>query len=63
MVKKKIMEMRVHSVRLPERIWVIVGRLAKGNYRSLNNQILKIFEDWLVDRGYIEDSERVKFED
>ncbi|NOZ75910.1 MAG: hypothetical protein GXO90_11160 [FCB group bacterium] len=60
---KKTNEMRVHSVRLPLRIWTIMRKLANQNYRSLNNQFLKIVEDWMVDRGYLEDSERTTFDD
>ncbi|RMF08686.1 MAG: Arc family DNA-binding protein [Candidatus Neomarinimicrobiota bacterium] len=60
---KKTTEMKVHSVRLPVRVWTIMRRLANQNYRSLNNQVLKIVEDWMVDRGYLEDSERTTFED
>jgi len=56
-------EMRVLSVRLPDRIWNIVRHLANKNYRSLNNQILKIFEDWLVEHGYMEETERTKFDE
>lgn len=60
---KKTNEMRVHSIRLPLRIWTIMRKLANKNYRSLNNQFLKIVEDWMVDRGYLEDSERTTFDD
>lgn len=56
-------EMRVLSVRLPDRIWNIVRHLANKNYRSLNNQILKIFEDWLLEHGYMEETERTKFDE
>lgn len=56
-------EMRVLSVRLPDRIWNIVRHLANKNYRSLNNQILKIFEDWLVEHGYMEETEHTKFDE
>ncbi|MCK5331592.1 MAG: Arc family DNA-binding protein [Candidatus Marinimicrobia bacterium] len=56
-------EMRVLSVRLPVRIWNIVRHLANKNYRSLNNQILKIFEDWFVEHGYMEETERTKFDE
>ena len=56
-------EMRVLSVRLPDRIWNIVRHLANKNYRSLNNQILKIFEDWFVEHGYMEETERTKFDE
>ncbi len=40
----------------------MMRRLANQNYRSLNNQFLKIIEDWMVDRGYMEDSERTTFD-
>ena len=63
MVKKTTHEMRVLSVRLPARIWTVVRHLANKNYRSLNNQILKIFEDWLTEHGYMEDAERTKFDE
>ncbi len=63
MAKKTTLEMKVQSVRLPARIWSIVRNLANKNYRSLNNQILKIFEDWLVEHGYMEENERSKFDE
>ena len=58
-----MIEMRVLSVRMPVRIWNIIKHLANKNYRSLNNQILKIFEDWLVEHGYMEETERTKFDE
>lgn len=62
MSAKKSTGMIIHSIRLPEKVWKIVRRLANSHYRSLNNQILKIFEDWLVEHGYIEESERSRFD-
>jgi hypothetical protein len=62
MTAKKSTGMIIHSIRLPEKIWKIVRRLANNHYRSLNNQILKIFEDWLVEHGYMEDSDRSRFD-
>ena len=55
---KKTSNMVIHSIRLPERNWTVIRQLADRNYRSLNNQVLKMIEDWLVDRGYMEENER-----
>ena len=35
---------------------------ADKNYRSLNSQLLKIIEDWLVDLDFMNDNERTKSE-
>ncbi len=62
MARKKETDYSVSSIRLPDRMWKILRQLASQGYRSLNNQILKIFEDWLVERGLLENSERTKID-
>ena len=62
MARKKETDYSVSSIRLPDRMWKILRQLASQGYRSLNNQILKIFEVWLVERGLLENSERTKID-
>ena len=58
MPKKKIDKHVVRSIRLPEKVWNNMKNISNKSYRPLNSQIIKIFEDWLVDHNYLEDSER-----
>ena len=57
---KKSSKQVIKSIRLPEKIWYYLKRNADRNYRSLNSQILKIVEDWLVDHDFIEHNDRTK---
>ena len=57
---KNIKKQSMKSIRLPDVIWVILKKIANKNYRSLNSQLLKIIEDWLVDHDYIVNNERTK---
>ena len=50
----------IKSIRMPERIWKVLKVTADGSYRTLNSQILKIIEDWLVDHNFINEDERYK---
>ena len=59
---KNIKKQSIKSIRLPDRIWIILKKIANKNYRSLNSQLLKIIEDWLVDHDYIVNNERTKNE-
>tara|TARA_Y100000748_G_C15078847_1_gene325582 strand:- start:256 stop:441 length:186 start_codon:yes stop_codon:yes gene_type:complete len=59
---KNIIKQSIKSIRLPDKIWSMLKKNADKNYRSLNSQLLKIIEDWLVDHDYIKDSERTKSE-
>ena len=59
---KKSSKQVIKSIRLPEKIWYYLKRNADKNYRSLNSQILKIVEDWLVDHDFIENNERTTSE-
>ena len=59
---KKSSKQVIKSIRLPEKIWYYLKRNADKNYRSLNSQILKIVEDWLVDHDFIENSDRTSSE-
>ena len=52
----------IKSIRLPEKIWYYLKRNSDKNYRSLNSQILKIVEDWLVDHDFIENNDRTASE-
>ena len=59
---KSIIKQSIKSIRLPDKIWSMLKKNADKNYRSLNSQLLKIIEDWLVDHDYINDNERTKSE-
>tara|TARA_Y100000758_G_C15825593_1_gene339974 strand:- start:65 stop:250 length:186 start_codon:yes stop_codon:yes gene_type:complete len=59
---KNIKKQSIKSIRLPDVIWVMLKKIANKNYRSLNSQLLKIIEDWLVDHDYIVNNERTKNE-
>ena len=50
----------IKSLRLPDSIWSMLKITADKSYRTLNSQILKILEDWLVDHNYISNDERFK---
>tara|TARA_B100000902_G_scaffold398071_1_gene463686 strand:+ start:399 stop:584 length:186 start_codon:yes stop_codon:yes gene_type:complete len=59
---KNIIKQSIKSIRLPDKIWSMLKKNADKNYRSLNSQLLKIIEDWLVDHDYMNDNERTKSE-
>ena len=55
---KKSSKPVIKSIRLPERIWFFLKRNADKNYRTLNSQLLKIIEDWLVNHDFINENDR-----
>ena len=55
---KNVLKLVIKSIRLPDKIWYLLKRNADKNYRTLNSQILKIIEDWLVDHDFIEHNDR-----
>jgi len=62
-VKDKSDKYIVRSVRVPEKIWSLLKRISSSGYRPVNSQLIKVLEDWLVEHGYISNSDRSKFED
>ena len=52
----------IKSIRLPEKIWHYLRKNADKNYRSLNSQLLKIIEDWLVEHDFMSEKDRTKTE-
>ena len=50
----------IKSIRLPEHIWKLLKSTADSGYRTLNSQLLKIIEDWLVEHNFINNNERSK---
>ena len=58
MAKQEIQKTRVRSVRLPEKIWDLIAKVSASEYRSTNEQILKLIEDYLVERGEMQEGER-----
>ena len=61
-MKNKSSKQVIKSIRLPDRIWHYLKKNADKNYRSLNSQLLKIVEDWLVDHDFIENKDRTTSE-
>ena len=61
-MKRKSSNQVIKSIRLPEKIWHYLKKNADKNYRSLNSQLLKIIEDWLVDHDFIDNKERTTSE-
>jgi len=61
-MKNKSSKQVIKSIRLPEKIWHYLKKNADKNYRSLNSQLLKIIEDWLVDHDFMNNNERTKSE-
>ena len=61
-MKNKSSNQIIKSIRLPERIWHYLKKNADKNYRSLNSQLLKIIEDWLIDHDFIENKDRTTSE-
>ena len=61
-MKKKSSNQVIKSIRLPEKIWHYLKKNADKNYRSLNSQLLKIIEDWLVDHDFIDHNDRTTSE-
>ena len=59
---KKSLKQVIKSIRLPENIWYLLKRNADRNYRTLNSQLLKIIEDWLVDHDFIKNNDRTTSE-
>ena len=63
MAPKKSKEYVNRSIRMPLSVWDLVKRISGRNYRSLNSQFIKIVEDWLEDRDYLDASKRTKMDD
>ncbi len=61
-MKNKSSKQVIKSIRLPEKIWHYLKKNADKNYRSLNSQILKIVEDWLVEHDFINNEDRTTSE-
>ncbi len=58
MGRKKREEARIRGIRLPERLWNLLDKGSKKEGRTVNAQIWKIVEDWLVDRNYLKEDQR-----
>ena len=63
MAPKKSKDYVNRSVRMPSDVWSYVKRIAGRNYRSLNSQFIKIVEDWLEERDYLDANKRTKMDD
>ncbi|MBC8402781.1 MAG: hypothetical protein ISR95_06570 [Candidatus Marinimicrobia bacterium] len=58
MGRKKREMTRIRGIRLPERLWKLLDTGSTKEGRSVNAQIWKIVEDWLVDNKYLKEDER-----
>lgn len=45
---------RLRSIRLPERLWKLVDKAVKNEYRSVNALIRKLVEDHLTDKDLLD---------
>ena len=63
MAPKKSKEYVNRSIRMPLSVWDVIKRISGRNYRSLNSQFIKIVEDWLEDRDYLDATKRTKMDD
>ena len=61
-MEKKSSKQVIKSIRLPEKIWYYLKKNSDKNYRSLNSQLLKIIEDWLVEHDFINEKDRTTSE-
>lgn len=62
MQAKKQPDMIVRSIRLSNKVWEKLQKAANRSYRTLNSQVARILEDWLVETGLMEDKDRSKLE-
>ena len=58
--RPKTEESRVRSIRLPSRIWKLLTDASANEYRSVNEQIQKLVEDFLIEKGMMTDADRKK---
>jgi len=58
MGRKKREETRIRGIRLPERLWKLLEKGSHKEGRTVNAQIWKIVEDWLVESNSLKDDER-----
>ena len=63
MSDKKSKEYVNRSVRMPSDLWIKIKRISGRNYRTLNSQFIKIVEDWMDDRDYLQDGKRTRLDD
>ena len=61
-MKNNTSKQLIKSIRLPDSIWSMLRKISDKNYRTLNSQLLKIIEDWLVDHDYMVNENRTKSE-
>lgn len=62
MQAKQTPAMSIRSIRLSNKVWEKLQKAADRSYRTLNSQVARILEDWLVESGILSDSERSKLE-
>ena len=60
MKKQKKEKTKVKSIRLPESTWNLFAKESFSEYRSTNRQLLKLIEDFLVDRAVMKDEDRIQ---
>ena len=60
MARQKKEKTKVKSIRLPESTWNLFAKESFREYRSTNRQLLKLIEDFLVDRGVMKNEDRIQ---
>ncbi|MBT5212608.1 MAG: hypothetical protein HOK35_17040 [Cytophagia bacterium] len=60
MVRPKAAETRARAIRLPEHVWDLLAEESALEYRNVNEQVLKLVEDFLVIKGRMTDEDRKK---
>ena len=58
MGRPKSEKTRTRSIRLPDRVWDLLAEASSKEYRNINEQMLKLAEDFLVEKGYMKDKDR-----
>ena len=53
MERKERIKTVVRSIRLPERVWNAISKLADEELRSAQMQLRRILEDWLTEKGHL----------
>lgn len=60
MSKQNKTKTMVKSIRLPESTWNLFTMESAREYRSTNKQLLKLIEDFLVEKGIMKDQDRIQ---
>ena len=50
---------KLRSIRLPERIWKLIDKSSKKDYRSVNALFRKLVENHLINKGLLDENDVV----